>query len=259
MSQVPVTPDTPTDTGHPTVIVALLVERSQDLVNWIERAVGGLGGLTDATDVTARGVSSAAAASEEMSQSIREIARQSQESADIAGVATQQVGHANQTMLGLQEQAKRIEGIVKLIRAIAGQTNLLALNATIEAARAGEVGRGFAVVAAEVKTLAKQTAQATEDIAALVAAIQAATTQSVLAMREVGSSVATITERAAAIAASVVEQETAGSEISQAINQASRGALAFKEATAAIYEGANADLSRAYAILDLARQLRDRI
>ena len=124
---------------------------------------------------------------------------------------------------GLAGAAERIGEVVRIIAAIAEQTNLLALNATIEAARAGEAGRGFAVVAAEVKGLAGQTAKATEEITAQIAAIQGETTEAVGAVHAIGRTVDTMNAIASAIAAAVEQQRFATGHISQNIDEAARG------------------------------------
>jgi methyl-accepting chemotaxis protein len=132
---------------------------------------------------------SVASATEEMASSVNEISRQVQESANIANEAVEQARETNQRVGELAKAAARIGDVVELINTIAGQTNLLALNATIEAARAGEAGRGFAVVASEVKALAEQTAKATGEISLQINGIQAATKETVGAIKNIGDTI----------------------------------------------------------------------
>ena len=164
-----------------------------------------------------------AAATEELSASVGEISAQVQSSAREAREAVSQAEQTNATVEILDQTASRIGEVVKMINAIAGQTNLLALNATIEAARAGEAGRGFAVVAGEVKSLASQTATATEEISRQVAEIQGATGQAVAAIRSIGGSIGGIDEKMTAIAAAVEQQRAATTEISRNFQQAAQG------------------------------------
>lgn len=176
-----------------------------------------------ATDQASSNVQTVASASEELSNSIREIGRQVSESSQISRQAVTEAETTNGTVEGLAEAARKIGEVVKLIADIAGQTNLLALNATIEAARAGEAGRGFAVVASEVKTLANQTAKATEDIGEQVKAIQAATGETVTAIRTIGGTIGRINEISTGIAAAIEEQEAATQEIARNVQQAAAG------------------------------------
>ncbi|MCK1477363.1 HAMP domain-containing protein [Bradyrhizobium sp. 197] len=164
-----------------------------------------------------------AAATEELSASVGEISAQVQASAREAREAVSQAAQTNATVEILDQTASRIGEVVKMINAIAGQTNLLALNATIEAARAGEAGRGFAVVAGEVKSLASQTATATEEISRQVAEIQGATGQAVTAIRAIGGAISGIDEKMTAIAAAVEQQRAATTEISRNFQQAAQG------------------------------------
>ena len=168
-------------------------------------------------------VQTVAAATEQLSASINEISRQVAESTNIAGEAVAQAERTNAEVQALADAAQRIGEVVKLISGIAGQTNLLALNATIEAARAGEAGKGFAVVASEVKSLATQTAKATEEITAQVAAIQGATGSSVQAIQAIGGTIGRVNQIAAAIAAAVEQQGAATQEIARNVQQASAG------------------------------------
>jgi methyl-accepting chemotaxis protein len=176
-----------------------------------------------ASEQASANVQSVASAADELSASVNEISRQVQESAKIARDAVQQAHTTDARINELWKAANRIGDVVKLITAIAEQTNLLALNATIEAARAGEAGRGFAVVAAEVKTLANQTAKATDEISAQIAGMQAATQDSVTAIKEIRGTIGRIAEIAGAIAAAVNEQGAATQEISHNVAQAARG------------------------------------
>jgi methyl-accepting chemotaxis protein len=168
-------------------------------------------------------VQTVAAATEELSTSVSEIGRQVAESTKIAGQAVEQANRTNVTVQGLSAAAQKIGAVVKLISDIASQTNLLALNATIEAARAGEAGRGFAVVASEVKSLASQTAKATEDISAQVAAMQDATAEAVQAIESIGGTIGSINEIATVIASAVEEQGSATREIARNVQEAAQG------------------------------------
>jgi methyl-accepting chemotaxis protein len=179
--------------------------------------------VASASEEASSNVQSVASAAEEMTSSVHEIARQVQESSRIAGEAVQQAHNTDARIGELSHAAARIGDVVKLITAIAEQTNLLALNATIEAARAGEAGRGFAVVASEVKSLANQTAKATDEIGTQIAGMQAATQDSVAAIKEIGATIGRISGIAATIAAAVEEQGAATSEIARNVHQAAHG------------------------------------
>jgi len=165
-----------------------------------------------------------AAAAEEFGSSVGEVGRQAEMTAAMAMAAAAESGQTTALVLALSGAADRIGDVVRIIAKIAAQTNLLALNAAIEAARAGEAGRGFAVVAAEVKALAAQTKQATDDIAGHVAVIQGSTTQAVGAIAGITTRVEDMSRAAASIAAAVEEQGAATREIVHSIAQAAHGA-----------------------------------
>ncbi|MDB5363584.1 MAG: methyl-accepting chemotaxis protein [Rhodospirillales bacterium] len=172
---------------------------------------------------TSGNVSTVASAAEELASSIQEIGRRVTESAAIAQRALGDAKHSDETVQTLATGAAKIGEIVQLISGIAAQTNLLALNATIEAARAGDAGKGFAVVASEVKSLATQTARATEEIAAQISEIQAATREAVSAIGHIGQTIGEINEIAAGIAAAVEQQGAATAEIARNVEQAAAG------------------------------------
>ncbi len=176
-----------------------------------------------ATEQASANVQTVATAAEELSSSIAEIARQVAEAAGITQNAVNEAQRTNATVESLSGAAQKIGTVVQLIQDIASQTNLLALNATIEAARAGEAGKGFAVVASEVKSLANQTAKATEDISGQVQAIQKETTDAVTAIRGIADTVLKVNHISTAIASAVEEQTAATGEISRNVQQAAQG------------------------------------
>ncbi|HTS41545.1 MAG TPA: MHYT domain-containing protein [Xanthobacteraceae bacterium] len=176
-----------------------------------------------ASNEASANVKTAATAADEMSDSIGEISQQIGRTTDVVRVAVNEAQATNDEIVGLADAAQKIGDVVKLIRNIAGQTNLLALNATIEAARAGEAGRGFAVVASEVKSLAVQTAKATEDIAKQILAVQASTGGAVEAIRNISERMREINSYASAVAVSVGQQNAATGEISHNVASAARG------------------------------------
>ena len=184
----------------------------------------GAEGAVDASNEASTNVETAAYAADELNSSIGEIGRQLSTTAMIVRDAVTEARDTNDRIAALAQAAQKIGDVIKLIRAIAGQTNLLALNATIEAARAGEAGKGFAVVASEVKSLAVQTAKATEDISALIKSVQAATGGAVDAIGRIASRMQEIDTCATAVSTSVEQQSAATQEISQNVTSAASGA-----------------------------------
>jgi methyl-accepting chemotaxis protein len=176
-----------------------------------------------ASEQASTNVQTVASATEELTASISEITTQVSESTRIVGVAVAQASETNEKVKGLSEAAQKIGDVVRLINDIAGQTNLLALNATIEAARAGEAGKGFAVVASEVKTLATQTAKATEEISGQIRAIQDATASSAESIENISKTIGRVSEISTAIASAVEEQGAATQEIARNVQQAAIG------------------------------------
>lgn len=176
-----------------------------------------------ASNEASTSVESVAAAAEELSASINDISQQAAHAAGIASRAVNQARKTDSTVQGLAQSAGRIGEVVGLINTIAAQTNLLALNATIEAARAGEAGRGFAVVASEVKSLASQTAKATEEISEQIADIQKVAGDAINAIQAIGGIIGEVNEVATAIAAAVQEQGAATQEITRSTQYAARG------------------------------------
>jgi methyl-accepting chemotaxis protein len=211
--------------------------------------------VASASEEAATNVQSVASATEELSSSVNEISRQVQESARIASSAVEQAHQTNEHVGELSKAASRIGDVVELINTIAGQTNLLALNATIEAARAGEAGRGFAVVASEVKALAEQTAKATGEIGQQISGIQAATEQSVTAIREISGTIERLSEISSTIAAAVEEQGAATQEISRNIQQASLGTTQVSSHVGEVRQGASETGSASSQVLSAAQSL----
>jgi methyl-accepting chemotaxis protein len=181
------------------------------------------GQVAGASEQASSDMQSVAAATEELSASVDEIGRQAQESNRIAEAAVLQARQTDGRIGKLSRAAQEIGDVVKLITAIAEQTNLLALNATIEAARAGDAGRGFAVVASEVKSLASQTAKATDEISTHIAGMQGATQESVAAIKEIGGTIGQISNIASTIASAVEEQSSATQEIARSVQNVAQG------------------------------------
>ena len=179
--------------------------------------------VAGASEEASANMQSVAAATGELSASVDEIGRRVQESSRIAEAAVLQAEQTDGRIGKLSRAAQEIGDVVKLITAIAEQTNLLALNATIEAARAGEAGRGFAVVASEVKSLASQTAKATDEISSHISGMQGATQESVAAIKEIGGTIGQISTIASTIASAVEQQSSATQEIARSVQNVAEG------------------------------------
>jgi methyl-accepting chemotaxis protein len=207
-------------------LVAMMASGAGEL----EATAKSMTGTAESTNQRATAVSSAAtqassrvqtvaSAAEELSSSITEISRQVAQSANVTGRAVESARRTDTIVRALADGAQQIEHVAELISSIAGQTNLLALNATIEAARAGDAGRGFAVVAAEVKTLASQTAQATQEIGDRIAQIQTATKEAVAAIGGITTTIEEVSAIAATIGSAIEEQGAATAEIARNVTQ----------------------------------------
>jgi len=179
--------------------------------------------VAGASEEASSNMQSVATATEELSASVDEIGRRVRESNQIADAAVHQAQQTDGRIGKLSRAAQEIGDVVKLITAIAEQTNLLALNATIEAARAGDAGRGFAVVASEVKSLASQTARATDEISSHILGMQGATQESVAAIKEIGGTIGQISDIASSIASAVEQQGSATQEIARSVQTVAQG------------------------------------
>jgi methyl-accepting chemotaxis protein len=229
-----------------------LLDSSQQASQRAESAV-------QASSEASANVATAATAATELSASIGEISEQLTRATAVVRVSVGEAETTNRQIGGLAEAAQKIGDVVKLIRDIAGQTNLLALNATIEAARAGEAGRGFAVVASEVKSLAVQTAKATEEIASQILAVQGSTAAAVDAIRGIGGRMNEISSYTSAVAASVEQQNAATGEISENVAGAAAGTDTVVAVLSQVSGAAAATRSSAETVLSASRSVESAV
>ena len=208
-----------------------------------------------ASEEASTNVQTVAAAAEQLAQSVEEVGRQVQQSSTIASNAVSEAQKTNEEVEGLATAAEKIGEVVGLINDIASQTNLLALNATIEAARAGDAGKGFAVVATEIKSLADQTATATEDISSQISAIQNATENAVKAIKGISGTIGELSEISSAIASAVEEQSAATREIAQSVEQAAAGTADVSQNITGVTSGAQQTGDASAQVLEAASEL----
>ena len=211
--------------------------------------------VSGSSEEASTNMQSVASATEELSASVDEIGRRVRESSQIAEAAVLQAQQTDGRIGKLSRAAQEIGDVVKLITAIAEQTNLLALNATIEAARAGDAGRGFAVVASEVKSLASQTAKATDEISSHISGMQGATQESVAAIKEIGGTIAKISDIAATISSAVEQQSSATQEIARSVQNVAQGTQEAAANIMRVNRGATETGSASENVLSSARTL----
>ncbi len=209
---------------------------------------------TAAEEATAT-AQSVAGAAQQLTSAISEISQRAGEAANSSGQASEQARNTGKTMGDLKEAAQKIGEIVTLIEAVAEQTNLLALNATIEAARAGEAGKGFAVVASEVKSLASQTAKATEQISTQIGNVQGVVNDAVSAIEEVTTSIDSVNHVSASISAAVEEQNAATAEISRNTEQTATSAGSVSRTISDVLAGAEETNQAAGGVVGAAEEL----
>ena len=258
-------------------MIAALVNRFDteigEMIASVATDVGGLSATAQSMDEIARfgndraemvaaaaaqasgNVETVAAASEELAVSVREIAQQAGSSQAIAASAVAEAQRTDVTVQSLIEAAQKVGDVVQMIESIASQTNLLALNATIEAARAGEAGKGFSVVAAEVKSLANQTARATEGISQQIATMQRISGEAAEAIRHIATTISGVDEVAAGIAAAVEEQNAATGEIARNVQQAAAGTREASAGIAQVSDAASRTGAAAAQMVDSSQEL----
>ncbi len=236
-------------------IAGQMLEASQQLTAAADRAARRTGGAATASNEASANVRDIASAADELTASVMEIERQVSQSNMIAGKAVSEAERTNTAVTELDDAARRIGDVIRLITDIAEQTNLLALNATIEAARAGEAGRGFAVVAGEVKALSGQTAKATEEIGTQISGMQKATMRSIEAIGAIERTIREIGEISGAIAAAVTEQGAATQEIARSVETAAKRTIETVDEVGRVGEATDNTRSSATAVKAVADDL----
>lgn len=247
------------DTSQSLDIVASATSEMQataaSLTSTAEETANHAAVVADGAQQASENVRSVAAASEELRASIAEISQQVELASASSIEADREARRSNETMQSLNETAQGIGEVVNLIQDIAAQTNLLALNATIEAARAGDAGKGFAVVASEVKSLATQTAQATEQISQQISSMQAVTTEAVANIESVSVKISGITEISTSVAGAVAEQTSATDEIARSVEEAAGGTSGVTDNIGLVGEAASNNSSAAAQVSGAANEL----
>jgi len=236
---------------------SMMEDTAANLTMVSEGARGHADLVNRATDGALQSVTTVASAAEELTASISEIGRQTESAKNVVTAASHAANSMSQRIDDLLQAASRIGDVVGLIKEIAEQTDLLALNATIEAARGGEAGKGFAVVAAEVKSLASQTAGATEEIVQQVGAIQSATKHAVEAVQEIANTMQQANDMTATIASAVVEQEAATSEISNSAQSAAEGTSDAARDTKELLEAVDTTAKAAEEVLQASKNVNE--